>query len=429
MSISFLGDSLLDTGNLTNVLAPFGIVPFPNPPYTSGKASNGLVLGEAVIEQLGISPDSLILGFRLNPAAASPNPLEDNINYAVAGAATGVFGSAGNDLQNVPVGLQTQVALFNQDIAAASAITPGAEQPDVIISIGSNDVYDALVDLNAFADILSTPTQEDDEALKNDIATLVVSNIDQAINDLEGNVDDIVIFGLSTLGDTPYAIQMDGAVDDLLVGDFSGQTSAFLTDVAEEINAQLIDEYDGSNHAHDILTDNVINAVVDKANTAIDQLENFVNNAIDLGKSIVEGTRFSDQFDNFVDQLPVNDLLDQARDSITGFAENADDFLDSKCGCDAVENVLVVDGMDVFESGLENWIGSLPENLTPITDISYSDYLGQLGQGNPNNLPVDLVVEQFAFLDGSHPTTDLGGFLAAQITPLITAEFPTFGVA
>ncbi|MGB3137801.1 MAG: SGNH/GDSL hydrolase family protein, partial [Nodosilinea sp.] len=153
MTIALLGDSLLDTGNLTNVLAPFGILPFPDllfsdPPYSGGKASNDLVLGEAVVAQLGVDPDSLLLGFRLPTSASTLNPLSENINYAAAGATTGLFGSVGNSLETVPIGVQTQAALFIQDVTSASISASEARKPDIILSAGSNDVFEVLADIS-----------------------------------------------------------------------------------------------------------------------------------------------------------------------------------------------------------------------------------------------------------------------------------------
>jgi hypothetical protein len=366
-TVAFFGDSLLDTGNLTKILAPSGIEPFPNPPYKDGKASNGQVLGEAVLDELGIDPNSLIPRFRLLRAATTFNPLQDNINYAVASATTGVFGSEGNDLDFLPIGLQSQVALFKKDFATArlkrygkksffdwaaswkkdftvareSALDEG--KPDVILSAGSNDVFDVLVDLERFANVLFTPEEDDDRELINGTANKIVDNLNKAIDRLESTIDDAVIFGLSPLGDTPFSIQVDTVVDSLLSGgsgSFAGQTRELLTDIAEKVNSGLTDKYDG-------------------------------------------------------------------------------DGLD-------VEDVLVIDGIEIFEQGLNDWKDSL--SLTPYTDISYADYLGQIAQGNPNNLPSGLVAGQFAFIDGVHPTSDLNKFFASQAAPLIREEFPNFGI-
>lgn len=182
MALALLGDSLLDTGNLTNVLAPFDIVPFPDlpfpdPPYTGGKPSNGLVLGEAIMTELGIAPESLTLGFRLPTAPPTINPLSENINYAVAGATTGAFGSVGNSLEMFPVGVQTQISLFTQDLTAAGISTTEAEKPDILFSVGSNDVFEVLVDINSFASVLLTPDKGDDNDLRNGLASQIVDNI------------------------------------------------------------------------------------------------------------------------------------------------------------------------------------------------------------------------------------------------------------
>ena len=40
----------------------------------------------------------------------------------------GIFGSEGNDLDDLPIGLQTQVALFKADLILAKRFNPRAEK-------------------------------------------------------------------------------------------------------------------------------------------------------------------------------------------------------------------------------------------------------------------------------------------------------------
>lgn len=431
MTVALLGDSLLDTGNLTNVLAPFGIspfpaLPFPDPPYNDGKASNGLVLGEAVIAQLGIDPDSLTLGVRLPTAPPTLNPLTENINYAVAGATTGVFGSEGNSLDMFPVGVQSQIALFTQDVASVGIPETEAEKPDIIFSAGSNDVFEVLVDINSFANILLTPGKNDDNALKTDLATQVVGNIYAAIDSLENYADDIVILGLSRLGDSPFAIQVDGAVDALLPGDYAGQTRAFLTEVAAEVNTRLIGTYDGHNQKKDdFLFDDVAQSISDNAARVLNDLEAFSTRAVTYGSSLWAGTEFSIAFDDLADDLLGSHVFAQANDFLVGLLDSIDDYFPGQQGgFDPVENVMVIDGIDVFEDGLVAWQKSVIDTgLVPVTEISYLDYLTQ-----STGLPGNLDSRSFAFTDGSHPTSNLNQFIAAQIAPQIQAEFPDFGM-
>ncbi len=391
MTIAFIGDSLLDTGNLDALLDFFGIDPFPAPLYSEGKASNGLVLSEAIAAELGVAPDAITLGFQFIPDFDT-NPLTQPVNYAVAGATTGPFGSEGNDLQFVPVGLQTQVAVFLVDLIAAGAFwTPADQRPDVFLSAGSNDVFEVLVDLEAFAAILFSPQITDDELLQQALVSQIVGNVERAIATLDGLVDDIVIAGIPKLGDTPFAIQIDSAVDALLSGDFAGATRNFLTDTAAAINAQLSLQYDGK---------------------------------VPASSPVLSG--FQEAGEALVDSL------------VTGGAEpfsvapwfngGQDWLLNPEAGVDPVEQVMVIDGISAVETGLANWAAALPADASPITDLSYRDYVMQLGSGNPQGLPTDLSVSQFAFIDGVHGTEALNLEIAKLVAAEITSEFPDFGL-
>jgi phospholipase/lecithinase/hemolysin len=340
----FLGDSLLDNGNLTDILAPFNIVPYPSPFYSEGKASNGLVLGEKIAQELEIIPDSIISSATVSPLNINILADKNTVNYAFAGATTGFSGSKGNNLQDFPIGLLSQVEQFQRDFNLFSQTPPYKNlvkknliHVDGIISAGSNDVFEVLTLPNWF-NVLLTETDEDNQALINQTATQIVDNIEQAVNTLGDNLNNIVILGLSPLGDTPFAIKVDQMVDDdLFFADFSGQTRDLLTGIAAGVNTQLITKYDNSE----------------------------------------------------------NDI----------------------------EDVLVIDGFQVFNNALLAWEENLGD-LTPIKDISYLDY-----KTANTNLPAGLLAEQFFFLDGSHPLEEANGFIAAEIAPLIVAEFPHFNFA
>lgn len=426
MTIALLGDSLLDTGNLTNILGPF-IEPFPGPLYSGGKASNGLVLGEAVIAQLGIDPDSLALGLRLPAAPPTLNPLTTNINYATAGATTGIFGSEGNNFNELPIGVQSQIALFTQDLLSVNTPEAEGKKLDIIVSAGSNDVFEALVDINSFASILLTPSKDDDNALKNDLATQVVGNIHTAINSLGNYANNIVIFGLSKLGDSPFSIQVDGAVDAFFPDvDLAGQTRAFLTGVAAEVNARLIATYDGPDpRCNDLLFDDVAQTIGDNAARALNNLESLSARAVTYGNALLAETKFSTTFDNLVDDLLGSNIFGRANKFLGGLLNDVEDYLqDRQGGHDPVGNVMVIDGIDVFEKGLAAWEESVIDaGLTLVKEISYLDYLTQ-----STGLPGNLDSRSFAFTDGSHPTSNLNQFIAAQIAPQIQAEFPNFGM-
>lgn len=408
MTIALLGDSLLDTGNLDALLDFIGIDPFPAPVYSEGKASNGLVLGEAIVAQFGIAPESIELGFRLLPTLAV-DPLEQSVNYAVAGAAAGAVGAAGNGLQLLPVGLQTQVEILALDLVTAGALlVPANERPDLILSAGSNDVLEALVDLPALADILFSPETDDDTAFMQTLVSQIVGDIQQAIARLDGLVDDVVILGIPPLGDTPFAIQMDSQVDELLVGDFAGVTAAFLTDTVAAINAELAQTYDGDRADEQPL-----------AQTIDDLLGTGTSILFDAIDAVLTGG---------IEEFGVGGELASGWSSITDFISDiAAALVESRQPPDPVENVMVIDTFNVFEAGLNNWQASLPAASTAITDRSYQDYLTQLGSSDSGNLPDGLGIEQFAFIDGVHSTEALNLELATLVKTQIAAEFPDFG--
>ncbi|MGD1861035.1 MAG: SGNH/GDSL hydrolase family protein [Leptolyngbyaceae cyanobacterium] len=406
MTLAFLGDSLFDTGNLNVLAGAFGIEPFPPPLYSGGKASNGLVLGEAIAAQLGIDPATIDLGFRLLPTFET-NPLEQTVNYAVAGATTDEFGSASNDLEIVPIGLQSQAQLFSLDLIAAGAVVAdAADRPDVLLSAGSNDVLEVLPDIAALADIMFSPDKTDDEALQQELAAQIAGNIEAAIASIDGLVDDIVIAGIPPLGDIPLARQIDEQVDDLLAGDFAGDTREFLTNTAAAINAQLSLLYDGPSS---------------NPEAAVDQFSQFLD---EPARQFLCGllSDLSDDLLNHSGAIAENSWIGNFLNSLQ------DALLGTDCAPDPVDNVLVIDAVDIFEAGLQNWQNSLPEALEPIAELSYRDYLDQLGSGSPSELPGDLVVDQFAFVDGVHSTEGLNIELAKLVAAQITMEFPDFGV-
>ena len=263
-----IGDSLFDTGNLTNLLAPLGIIPFPVVEegvfYSEGKVSNGLVLGETIAQGLGISPESIL------PRSESPyvNLFTDNVNYAIASATTGVISSVGGDGSKIdlPIGLLSQVEQFKRDIEPFGQtlfykkfLKKRIFHNDGIVSIGSNDVLQTLA-LQEFTGVLATINDNtDDLVFIQNIATEIVGNIDTAIDTLDDYLHEIVILGLSRLGNTPFAIQIDQQIagnlsnvlsegePDLASSLFtilSGQTRDLLTGIAQEVNEQLVELFD-----------------------------------------------------------------------------------------------------------------------------------------------------------------------------------------
>lgn len=439
MPVLVFGDSLTDTGNLSALGGFLGFDPFPAPLYEAGKASNGLVLVEAVLGQLEAAyqdqssePVELLpldLGFRIDlglgaiPPISAPNPLTSSVNYAVAGSTSGFFGSAGNMLEALPIGLQTQIDIFKQDLANAGGLDADEEGPDVIINSGGNDIFEIFVEANigSLLTVLSTPGQDDDEALVQDLADDIFDNIYQAVEALRSHVDDIVVFGISRAGSTPFAIETAAQ----LPGDVATETRAFLTAIAAEVNDQLIETYDGTGPGNDDLCGDLQPKIERLVDQGLGGFDNFIDDIFSWGSSVFKKSSFTAKVDRITENFFGNDFLDEATDYLTGLAHNWGNCSPYKgSGSDPARDVLVIDGIEVFDEGLDAWIGSLPEGVTPILEFSYRDYL----EGNPNQLPDGLTVEQFAFVDGSHPTSDLNVFLAKEITPQILAAFPDFAV-
>ncbi|MBL1209016.1 SGNH/GDSL hydrolase family protein [Geminocystis sp. GBBB08] len=240
MTVIFLGDSLFDIGNLTTAAVPFGIQPFPSPPYNQGKASNGQVLGEAIADRLGINANYLIGN---SMVSTPPNPLENNVVYAFAGATTGIFGSKANILDTFPIGLQSQIQSFQNNLVVDNLIHNPIE---VFISAGSNDVLEILADPN-FVNIFLTPENDDNELLINQTANNIVNNISQGIEGIENQTENITIIGLSPLGNTPFVIKTDQQIDGNIPLDISGQISSFFNNISAKVNEELIAKFDNPN--------------------------------------------------------------------------------------------------------------------------------------------------------------------------------------
>jgi phospholipase/lecithinase/hemolysin len=338
-TLILFGDSTFDNGNLTQITKIINLFkstpipePYPAPFYSKGKASNDLVLGETLAEGLGIDPDHIVTRTK----QLFVDVFQDSVNYAFSGATSGEFGFKGKDLQTIPIGLLTQVEVFKKDFDLASQNYPHKNlSVDALLSVGSNDIFDVLTIANFF-NVFLTPDPSDDQALIQSQASQIVNNINSALTSTGDRLDDVVIVGLSPLGNLPFVIAFDQILTQQLAqyGDVSGKTKDLLTGIAAEVNTQLKTKYDN----------------------------------------------------------PLNDVKD----------------------------VFVIDGFQALDQALQAWKNSLG-GLIPIEGISYLDY-----KTLDTGLPANLSVQQFAFVDGAHPTAQLNHLIADQIVPMILAEFPDF---
>ena len=247
MTLMTFGDSIMDTGNLTAILAQFDIEPFPSPFYNDGKASDGQVLSEAIADRLGVGDNSLISRFELETA---PNVFEEDVDYAIAGAETS--GSVFAPELPIPTDLQSQIELFQTDYASAIGTTSEGSSIDAIINAGGNNVFNFFLNTPDWFNIFLTSEDDYDDDLIDDLidnlADEIVDDIDQAIDGLDDAVNNTVILGLAPLGDIPLAIQLatqvDSSLDLIIPGDYVSEIRDLFTETAEEVNEQLIDKFD-----------------------------------------------------------------------------------------------------------------------------------------------------------------------------------------
>ena len=126
----------------------------------------------------------------------------------------------------------------------------------------------------------------------------------------------------------------------------------FLTDVAAEVNTRLSDRYnppnDVCNHYRNWLTEQLD-----------DHLPKF-------GPSSWGFKTASTLFGDLGQELPLGNFFNQARDWLTGIVQNGRGGWLGPCNShDPAENVLVIGGIEIFETGLPLWIDSLGENVMP----------------------------------------------------------------
>ncbi len=185
-SITFFGDSYVDTGNLFQLTG--GVLP-PSPPYATGRYSNGLVWSEYLATSLG------------RPTDAAPALLTGRAsgNYAVAGARTD---------GSTPPGTQAQIGAY---LSRPSATPATLTDPNglYILFAGGNDMRDAGA--------LTDPTARAAAA-----AAAAQRVITQAGQLAAAGARNVLLFSLPSVGATPEARAIAGrpAIDDQLAGTF-----------------------------------------------------------------------------------------------------------------------------------------------------------------------------------------------------------------
>ena len=185
-SITFFGDSYIDTGNLFLLTA--GTLP-PSPPYATGRFSNGPVWSEYFAASLG------------HPNDAAPALLSGRSsgNYAVAGARTN---------GSIPPGTQAQIgAYLNRPGATPGTLTDPTGL--YVLFAGGDDMRDAGA--------LTDPTARAAAA-----AAAAERVVTQAGELAQAGAHNVLLFTLPSLGATPEARAIAGrpAIDDQLAMTF-----------------------------------------------------------------------------------------------------------------------------------------------------------------------------------------------------------------
>jgi hypothetical protein len=261
-SFVFLGDSTLDFGNLDAAARSLGERrPFRNKRYDGGgnvKASDGFVFGEQIVRRLGASSRKSPARLRsaelinlsdepLKRGLREKDPSAQVFNFAYAGATSGGRGSTTAGLDDFRIGLRRQAAT----LAKAASLFPPRQDLDVIISGGTNDVFDFL-DSNQgrIRNTLITPGSGDDRRLANRVARGVVSNIGDTLDAITGLYDEAVVIGTTKLSALPRIRQASNEFKrvPLLGGSISGRFRNFVDRISGSINDRLEEKYNAKDN-------------------------------------------------------------------------------------------------------------------------------------------------------------------------------------
>ncbi|WP_254977461.1 SGNH/GDSL hydrolase family protein [Cyanobium sp. ATX 6A2] len=259
-AFAFLGDSTLDFGNLTATASFLGERhPFRQPLYNGGgnvKASDGFVLGEQIVRRLGAasrkSPARLSSAELINLSneplrrgLRNTDPNAQVFNFAYAGATSGGRGSSTAGLEDFQIGLKRQAAT----LAEAAQFTRSSPDLDVIISGGTNDVFDFLEgNQTRIRNVLLTPGRGDDNRLANLVARKVVANIDESLDSITGLYNEAVVIGTTKLSAIPRIRQSSNELKrvPLLGSSLANEFRGFADRISGSINARLEEKYNSS---------------------------------------------------------------------------------------------------------------------------------------------------------------------------------------
>lgn len=208
--IFVFGDSLSDSGN--SFALTLGAIP-PEPPYNSGRFSNGSVAVEYLAEDLG---------FTLDPY------YDDGVgnNFAVGGAKTGTGNSNNDDIASVLPGvtlpgLSEQIDNYEQSLDGNNA------NPD--------DFYIVWAGPNDFLDYLGG-------GIPADPAALIEDGVDNNVNNVTRLIDlgakNIVVPNMPSLGRLPFSSEFKDEATAITIA-YNGGLSLALDNLALEDNSLL----------------------------------------------------------------------------------------------------------------------------------------------------------------------------------------------
>jgi hypothetical protein len=273
-AFAFLGDSTLDFGNLSEAASFLGEpAPFRQKRYAGGgkvKASDGFVLGEQIVRQLGVdsgrSPARLTSAELINlsdqplrQGLRGKDPNAEVLNFAYAGATSGRRGSGLAGLQKFDIGLRRQAST----LASASRFLPSGSDLDLIVSAGSNDIFEFIESSrDPITRVLIIPGQSDNRRLANKVASRIVDNIDASLDAITGIYDEAVVIGPALLSDIPIIRTLSEDFKDkipLLGGSLSSEFRSFVDQISASVNQRLDRKYN-ANDGDDIFAVNGIDA-------------------------------------------------------------------------------------------------------------------------------------------------------------------------
>ncbi len=136
-SVTFFGDSFVDTGNILSLTTIFQPPPFPDFPGAPGRFSNGPIWAESFAAGLGFPTASVNSNLVFNGSAVVPIGPQGGQNFAFGGARTGLGGSA-----LATGGLQGELIAWNGSLFAGNLSRAADPNGLYVVLVGANDMRD-----------------------------------------------------------------------------------------------------------------------------------------------------------------------------------------------------------------------------------------------------------------------------------------------